>query len=38
MTEKRVAEVEAVPHPAFDEFVATIEALRELLHMDGGDA
>ena len=28
MTEKRVAEVEAVPHPAFDEFVATIEALR----------
>ena len=28
MTEKFVAEVEAVPHPAFDEFVATIEALR----------
>ena len=28
MTEKRLAEVEAVPHPAFDEFVATIEALR----------
>ena len=28
MTEKRVAEVEAAPHPAFDEFVATIEALR----------
>lgn len=28
MTEKFVAEVEAAPHPAFDEFVATIEALR----------
>ena len=28
MTEKLVAEVEAVPHPTFDEFVATIEALR----------
>lgn len=28
MTEKRVAEVEARPHPAFDDFVATIEALR----------
>lgn len=28
MTEKRVAEVQAVQHPAFDEFVATIEALR----------
>lgn len=28
MTDKLVAEVVAVPHPAFDEFVATIEALR----------
>ena len=28
MTEKFVAEVEAAPHPTFDEFVATIEALR----------
>lgn len=28
MTNKTVAEVEAVAHPCFDEFVATIEALR----------
>ena len=28
MTEKLVAEVQATEHPAFDEFVATIEALR----------